>query len=90
MPPGWLSDNADSLMGLFQLVLASSLDGPRPEQMNLSDLMNLLTAAPDSNKPAPKDVVYAFELLEQVVQVQHRALAGDLGPQPAPGMCCAQ
>lgn len=65
MPPGWLSDNADSLMGLFQLVLASSLDGPRPEQMNLSDLMNLLTAAPDSNKPAPKDVVYAFELLSK-------------------------
>jgi hypothetical protein len=63
MPPGWLSDNADSLMGLFQLVLASSLDGPRPEQMNLTDLMNLLTTNPDASKAAPKDVVYAFELL---------------------------
>jgi type VI protein secretion system component VasK len=52
-------------MGLFQLVLASSLDGPRPEQMNLSDLMTLLTENPDSKKTAPKDVVYAFELLSK-------------------------
>jgi len=63
MPPGWLSDNADSLMGLFQLVLSSSLDGPRADQMNLTDLMNLLTTSPDAAKQAPKDVVYSFELL---------------------------
>lgn len=63
MPPSWLSDNADSLMGLFQLVLSSSLDGPRADQMNLTDLMNLLTTSPDAAKQAPKDVVFPFELL---------------------------
>lgn len=62
MPPGWLAENADSLLGLFQLVLSSSLDGPRAEQMNLTDLMNLLTTSPDAAKQGPKDVVYPFEL----------------------------
>jgi type VI secretion system protein ImpL len=60
MPPAWLADNADRLNALFQMILTSSLEPPRAEQLQLTELMSLLGNQPGSSKL--KDVVYAFEL----------------------------
>jgi type VI secretion system protein ImpL len=63
MPPVWLFDNSERLGGLFQMILSSSLEPPRSEQLQLGELMSLLTppqGQPDAAKK--KDTVYAFEL----------------------------
>lgn len=61
MPPAWLANNADRLGGLFQMILNSSLDPPRAEQLQLGELMSLLNPQPTVVKGG-KDIVYTFDL----------------------------
>ncbi len=60
MPPAWLTENAERLQAFFQMILHGNLEPPRAEQVQLSELMSLLTPPPSpANK---KDTVYTFEL----------------------------
>lgn len=64
LPPRWLLDNAATLAQLFQLIVNTPLAAERPDQLNLSELVTMLTQNPleAAKRQQPSEQIFTFDL----------------------------